>query len=612
MMDGLTKAWTGLGSRRGRASWLRLARPFRLHLRDSQPLLILLCVPLGAIVGLLVVLMHEAVALLHWAAFGIPTTQSLSASVAIDPLRVAMVPAAGGLLLGVTGVLLRRFRSNDVVDPIEANALYGGRMSFIDSIRVAMATILSNGAGASLGLEAAFSQIGAGFMSVAGRHLQLRRADMRVFVGAGAGAAIAAAFNAPLAGAFYAFELVLGSYSPGALAQVGTAALAGTLVVRGTLGIAPIFMTDPQSGAFHQWDYPLFALLGIGASAVGIVIMRAAVWFESRMRRFGMPDWIRPALGGALISLLALVFPQVLGGGHGAIQWLFLGTPWLPYLLMLLAAKIIATVLSIGSGFRGGLFSASLFVGCLYGVCAVRLVSLFGSWFEGEQMVFILVGMGAVAAAIVGAPITIVLLVLEATGNFNLTLAVLTGVVVATTITNFRFGYSFATWRFHQRGKPIRSGVDIGWLSELKVAGIVRTDVMEVGQGTPLLQLRRLVPLGSRSTIFAVDEAGNYAGQIDVTLIHDPDLDDAADGLVASDLAVAGKYYLRPEMDVRTALGWFEKSCLETLPVFAGEGEGRVIGYVTEAYALKSFAYEMERHHSSQLGLSPLLGHIPG
>ncbi len=611
-MDGFAKACEAEGGDKRQGIWRRLGQPFRGHLRDSEPLLILLCAPLGALVGLLVVLMHEAVALLHWTAFGVPVTQSLSAAVAIDPLRIALVPAAGGLLLGVVGVSMRRFRSNEVVDPIEANALYGGRMSLIDSIRVAMATILSNGVGASLGLEAAFSQIGAGFMSVAARQAGLRRADMRIFVGAGAGAAIAAAFNAPLAGAFYAFELVLGGYSTGALAQVGTAALAGTLVVRATLGVAPIFMTDPQSGAFNEWDYPLFALLGIGASAVGIAIMRAAVWFEGRMRRFGMPDWLRPALGGALISCLALIFPQVLGSGHGAIQWLFEDAPWLPYLLMLLAAKIIATVLSIGSGFRGGLFSASLFVGCLYGDCAVRLIGLLSPWFEGEHMVFILVGMGAVAAAIVGAPVTIVLLVLEATGNFNLTLAVLTGVVVATTITRFRFGYSFATWRFHQRGKPIHSAVDIGWMSELKVSGIVRTDAQEVLLGTPLLQMRRLVPLGSRATIFAIDESGNYAGQIDVTLIHDPDLDDAADGLVAGDLACAGNHYLLPDMDVRAALDGFEKSRAETLPVLAGEGGRRVVGYVTEAYALKCFAQEMERHHSSQLGLSPRLDHSPG
>jgi CIC family chloride channel protein len=582
--------------------WSRWIQPLRRSLRDNEPVLIALCAPLGAMVGFAVVMMHEMVSGLHWLIFGIPIDSSLSNAIGLPWLRIALVPAGGGLFLGLMALLFRRFRQREIVDPVEANALYGGRMSFLDSCRLAAATLLSNGVGAALGLEAAFTQIGSGMMSVAGQKLRLRRADLRIFVAAGAAAAIASAFNAPLAGAFYAFELILGNYAPAALAQVAIASLAATMVMRGTVGVAPIFLVDAPSMTFLEWQYPLFVILGVGAALVGIATMRSATWIETQLKRLPTPDWLRPAIGGLLLSLVALPFPQVLGSGHGAIQWLFESAPPVPLLLVLLVAKLAASAISLGAGFRGGLFSTSLFLGCLYGDGVSRLFGLFGPWLAGQYTVFTLVGMGAVASSIVGAPVTMVLLVLEVTGDFNVALAVLAGVVTANTITRYRFGYSFSTWRFHQRGKQIRGAYDVGWLADLKVSKILRADVTLIGQGTPLLQIRELVPLGSRSTVFAVDDGGRYVGALDVGAIHDPELTDAASALVAGDLTAGRSHFLLPEMDVRTALARFEESESETLPVLAASDDARVIGYVSEAYALKRFAHEMERQHSAQMG----------
>ena len=237
--------------------WLAWTRPLGRSLRDNEPALIALCAPLGALVGFAVVTMHELVSAIHWLIYGIPIETSLSAATGISWIRIAIVPALGGLVLGLLALLARRFRQREIIDPVEANALFGGRMSLIESARLASATLISNGVGAALGLEAAFTQIGAGILSEAGQRLRLRRGDLRVFVASGAAAAIAAAFNAPLAGAFYAFELILGSYTPAALAQVAMASLAGTLVMRSTVGTAPIFLVNAPAMTFQQWQYPL-------------------------------------------------------------------------------------------------------------------------------------------------------------------------------------------------------------------------------------------------------------------------------------------------------------------------------------------------------------------
>ena len=128
-------------------------------------------------------------------------------------------------------------------------------------------------------------------------------------------------------------------------------------------------------------------------------------------------------------------------------------------------------------------------------------------------------------------------------------------------------------------------------------------------QETPLLELRRLFPLGSVSRVFAVDGQGGYVGLIELSVAHDPDLDDAADGLVASDLAGKGRAFLTPEMDVRTALSRFEETALETMAVLVAANDRRVVGYVTEAFALRRYAQEMERHRSAELGERDLFEH---
>ncbi|PKU23534.1 chloride channel protein [Telmatospirillum siberiense] len=597
------------GTRRWWRGALAIVNPHSL--RNSEPALIALCAPLGAIVGLVVIALHELVTWLHIHDFGLAAGTYLSGGRGIDPVRMIGVPALGGLLLGVMALLINRWRSNQIVDPVEANALYGGRMSLLDSLRLAFFTLISNGAGASVGMEAAYTQLGSGLLSSAGQFLNLRRVDLRVFVAAGSAAAIAAAFNAPLAGAFYAYELVLGTYSTATLAQVAMASLAGTLVARGVAGGAPIFSVATPGLVIDHWEYPLFGLLGVAAGGVGIVTMKMVTWFESGLRRLPTPDWLRTAIGGAGLSLLALSFPQVLGSGHGGIQDLLVETPAPMMLLGLLLAKMVASALSIGAGFRGGLFSSSLFLGCLFGAVLAKMFGLLGWWGGPHQTVFMLVGMGAVAASIVGAPLTMVLLVLEATGDFAVTLCVLSGVMTSAIVTRYAFGYSFSTWRFHQRGVSIRGAHDVGWIAELTVARMMRGSPKTVRLDVPLRQLREMTPLGAVSRVFAIDDDGFYAGMIDVATAHDSDLDDAAAGLVAGDLATDRRHFLLPSQDVRSAMARFATAEAEALPVLASETDRHIVGYLTEAYALRRYAQALEHRRSTELGVPDLFAAGP-
>jgi len=571
-------------------------------IRAAEPWQILGCGVLGCLVGLVVALLREGVALLHVLDFGITRGTYLSAGIGIDPTRIWIVPAFGGIVLGLVSRTIRRFRATDIADPIEANALYGGRMSFVDSLRLTLSTIISNAAGASLGMEAGYSQLGASVYSSFGQYLRLRRADLRVFTTAGAGAAIAAAFNAPLAGAFYGFELILGSYMPKALAPVAVASVCAALTQRAVIPMQALFSISSAAIVIAPKTYFLFGAMGIVAALISVLAMQGVTWTERSLRSSGLPDWLRPAVGGILLSAIAFWFPQVLGSGHGAVQFHFDHHFTLVALLVLLAAKLLASAVSVGSGFRGGLFSSSLFLGCLFGAAVSVIAEHFIPGATAERTAFMLAGMGAVAAGIVGAPLTMVFLVLESTGNFTVSVAVLVAVGVSSTIVRLMFGYSFATWRFHLRGLGIRGAHDVGWIAELSVGRLMRTDPQIVEAAMPLAALRAAYPIGGPKRVFVVDAAGQYLGTIDMTDAHDPEIDAATDFLVAGDLAEERLLYLLPAENARTALMRFEDTQTETLAVLETRTDRRVIGYVTESYVLRRYTQELERMRSAELG----------
>jgi CIC family chloride channel protein len=491
--------------------------------------------------------------------------------------------------------------------------LFGGRMSLTDSVRLTLMTVVSNASGASLGMEAGYSQLGAAVFSRFGRQFRLRREDQRIFVTAGAAAAIAAAFNAPLAGAFYGFELILGSYMPRALAPVAVASVCATLMQRTLNRPQPLFeMSGPM--LLDTRSYGLFLIMGILAAGVGIVAMQAVTWSERGLRRLQVPEWMRPFTGGVVLSAVAWEFPQVLGSGHGAIQYHFDMRWALLPLAALLVAKLVASAISVGSGFRGGLFSSSLFLGSLFGGVFVQSLAPFVHGLALQEPAFLLVGMGSVAAAIVGAPLTMVFLVLEATGDFPVTLGVLTGVITASTIVRLTFGYSFATWRFHVRGIGIRGAHDVGWISDMTVARLMRTDPKIVRSDMTLRALRAKFPPGAVKSVYATDPDGRYVGVIDMLAVHDPQIDDVIDFTVVADLVGHGAVYLLPSENVRTALARFEQTQTEALPVLSARADPRVVGFLTESYALRRYSQELERRRAAELGDENLfsLGQRPG
>jgi len=573
--------------------------PHRLRaiVRARESSIIALAALIGLIGGLVVAGMSELVSLLHLAFFGLPIGERLSAQISLNPFYAFFSPCLGGLAFGVVTAYVTRRRGTEV-DPIEANALHGGRMSIRGSLIVAAQTVWSSGVGASVGLEAGYTQLASGIASGIGRAFRLRRGDMRTLVGCGAAAAIAGAFGAPLGGAFYAFELIIGSYSISTLAPVGVASLVGYLTARAfaplRLGIEANAVADV---AVH--DVVIAAGFGLCAGIFGILLMRGVAAWERLLARLRLPPALRPAIGGALVGLLAMISPAVMSSGHGALQLTGIFKQSLAVIALTFALKAIASVISLGSGFRGGLFFASLLLGALGGQLFASALGVALPGVKIDPDAYAIIGLSALAVSVIGGPLTMSFIALETTGDLWLTTAVLIAAIVSMQVTREFFGYSFATWRFHLRGETIRSAADVGWIRDLTVGQMMRSDVRTTPVETPISAFRENFPLGSTNQVIAVDEDGRYAGMVLVAEAHAPELDAAAS---VRTILHHADHMLLPQLSAQEAISAFDKFEAEALAVVDTVERRQVIGLLSEAHTLRRYSDASERQRRELLG----------
>ncbi len=542
----------------------------------------------GVLAAGFVALMSDIATFAHGVLFGLQPGVRLSVLQHIDN---PFVPMIGGVLLcGMTWLGARVGRTN-VADPIEANALYGGRMSFRDSLLLALQTLVSNGFGASVGLEAGYTQIASGSASRLGSWMRLRREDMRVIVAAGAAGAIAAAFNGTLTGAFYAFELVLAQYAIGYVAPVMAAAIAATVTIH-ALGGAPFSLHVDSGRPVTAWDFPWFILLGLVCGVIGIIWMRALPLVERLLAFTKAPRMTHPIIGGLIVGEMATFAPQVLGAGHGALELELFADMTVGALITLAALKMIASTISLGAGFRGGLFFSSLLVGMLVGRVVAIELAIYWPQATPSIAAFSLVGMGALAAAVIGTPLTMSFLVLETTSDYGLTGAVLAASITSNLIAREWFGYSFSTWRFHLRGETVRSARDVGWVREFNVGRLMRTDPATAPDDITIGEFQTRFPLGARQRVALVDQSGRFQGIVVVAEAHTEGLSDDVPALTIAHTSDAA---LLPHMTIKEAMAAFDTTESDTLAVVNNMVDRKLVGTLKEAYATRRYAEEMEK-----------------
>ena len=287
---------------------------------------------------------------------------------------------------------------------------------------------------------------------------------------------------------------------------------------------------------------------------------------------------------------LAWAAPQALSSGHGAMHLYMAQQALVVTLLAVFALKLCASVISLAFGFRGGLFFASLFLGAVLGQIFARLWAFVPDGIPLSPMDASLVGMAALAAAVVGGPMTMSFLVLEATHDFEITAVVLTATLCSSTLVRERFGYSFSTWRLHLRGEVVRSARDIGWMRTLTARRMMRTAPATASPAMPVKAFREQFPLGSTSRVLLQDEHGRYAGLVPTAAAF---ADPGPIEKPVSDFAILKDVTLSPDMSIVPIMELFDSSAADDLAVV--DAQGRIVGMLTERYVRKRYADELDR-----------------
>jgi CIC family chloride channel protein len=364
-----------------------------------------------------------------------------------------VVPIAGGLIYGP---LVARWapeaRGHGIPEVMLAVRRGGGRIRLRVPLVKALASAICIGSGGSVGREGPIAQIGAALGSGAGQVLRLSEARLRLIVACGAAGGIAATFNAPLGGAFFALEVVLGEFTAEAIGLVVVSAVVADALGHAAFGSAP-FLRLPALGLDSPGQLPLYALLGLLAAPVAVGFTKLLYGTEDVADRWWRgPEALRPACGGILLGLLLLAVPKVYGVGYPVLTGAIRGQDAVLVLAGLLVAKAIATSLTMAIGGSGGVFAPSLFLGATLGAGLGQLLHGAAPGLVAHPGAFGLVGMAAVFGAAARAPIAAALVVFELTGDYSIMLPLLLAVVVAVAVAGRLSGDTIYTLKLRRRG----------------------------------------------------------------------------------------------------------------------------------------------------------------
>ncbi len=507
---------------------------------------------------------------------------------------VVGAPALGGLLVGwIVETFAREARGHGVPEVMEAVALRHGRIR----PRVVVAKTVASGvciaSGGSVGREGPIVQIGSAIGSTVGQFLQVSPRRLRTLVGCGAAAGVAATFNAPVAGALFAVEVILGDFGVPQFSPIVIASVVATVVSRQHLGDLPAFEI-PHYSLEHPGELVAYAVLGLLAGLVAIAFTRSLHASEDLFEKLPLPAAAKAMLGGAAVGGIALLAPEVLGVGYEAMNHALTAAPAASLLVGLLLAKILAVSLTIGSGGSGGVFAPSLFLGATLGGAVGAVVQ---AWFPGAAPpgAYALVGMGAVVAAATHAPITAIMILFELTTDYKIILPLMISCIVGTLVMSRLHGESIYTVKLRRRGVNIRAGQDVDLLRRIPVREVMREDFAAAAPHDALLPLLQRLYHGGENCVYVAAADGRLSGVIALQQIRTvlEDLGVVQGLLVAEDVAAVEWPAARAEETLDQVLKRLDQGYRDELPVLDG---GRLVGVVHVSDVLDRYRREVFKH----------------
>ncbi len=505
-----------------------------------------------------------------------------------------LIPAGGAFFVGlIIYFFSSEAKGHGVPEVMEAISLKNGIIRARVVFSKAIASAVTIASGGSVGREGPIIQIGSAIGSALGQMFKISKRRMQTLVACGAAAGIAAAFNAPIAGAMFSVEIILGDFAISQFSPIVISSVTATVVSRAFYGNYPAFIV-PKYELLHWLELIPYAVLGLIAGGVAILFIKVLYFFEDKFDKVKIPDFYKTAVGGLILGIWGLSFPQIFGVGYGAIDFALIGKMEIWLLFALIFLKILASSITLGSGSSGGIFAPSLFMGAMTGGFFGNILSKIWPGMTAGPGAYALVAMSAVVAATTHAPITAILIIFEMTNDYKIILPLMIATIISLVVTKTQKG-SIYTLKLMRKGINIHQGREINILKSMKVEDVMRESIELISPKTSISDLISKFIQSDHTFFYIVGKDKNISekiSQIELGSIA-PDYEHLKDFIVATDIATPNYLIVKENDHLDYVMKEFAKENIGEIPVVSSKNPKKILGTIWRIDVISAYNKEI-------------------
>ncbi|MBD3287717.1 CBS domain-containing protein [candidate division KSB1 bacterium] len=507
-----------------------------------------------------------------------------------------IIPVIGGAIVGpMVYFFAREAKGHGVPEVMQDVALKNGVIRPRVVVVKSLASAITIGTGGSVGREGPIVQIGSAIGSTIGQWIKVSPERLKVLVGCGAAAGIAATFNAPIAGAFFALEVILGNFALLSFSPIIISSVLATAVSRAFLGDYPAFIV-PEYSLVSVWEILLYVILGIITGGVAVGFSRMVYKFEDFFDSIKIPEYLKTPIGGAVIGLMIIFFPYVYGVGYEAIDLALSGNMLWYAAFVLIFLKLFATSITLGSGGSGGIFAPSLFLGAVTGSAFGDLVGYLFPSITADSGAYAMVGMGAVVAGATHAPITSILILFELTGDYKIILALMVACTISTIMARKLYDDSIYTLKLKRRGISLNQGREEIIMKSFTVGDVMKPDAPVIQESTSFNDIIKIFMKNQEPYYYVIDKNRQLLGVLSThvikSVLHDENLQNL---VIARDLMEGPVGMVSIQNNLAESMNIFSRVEFEHLPVVKGNGSTKLVGSISRRDILELYNREILR-----------------
>lgn len=558
--------------------------------KSGQAFTIFIALVIGILGAYGAILFRYLILLVH-SAFFQSETYSIELLTGLEIWQRLLFPAIGGLLVGlIVFKLAPEVKGSGIPEVMEAVALKGGIIRMRVLFTKAVAAAITIGSGGSAGREGPIVHIGSAIGSAIGQVLKVSTRNLRTFVACGAAAAIAATFNAPIAGALFAMEVVVGEMKIVNMPPIIISSVIATVISRYYLGDFPAFVVPPYE-MISPMELALYGLLGLLAGLISILFINIFLKSSQKFEKNKLPIWLKPAIGGLGVGIIGLFLPHVFGVGYESINAALWDKLELKILILILFAKLVATSLSLGSGGSGGVFAPSLFIGAALGASLGKIAhNYFPDW-TANPGAYALVGMGAVVAGVTHAPISAILIIFELTNNYLIIPPLMVACIISILLSSQLGKRSIYLAKLESKGVNLSERKEVNLLRSIDVKSVMENEPVKIKSSTSFTEIMATLLGGKSHFAIVTGKDDSYVGTIELNDIREilPQADSLSTLLIANDIANTNVPFVIPSNNLDLVMHLFGKTERDHLAVCNNYHEKKVIGVVTKAAVINAY-----------------------